>query len=102
MYGSAANSVTSWNYFVRLFLRKYFPNAKAIKLRNEIIEFVTTISRILAGNHNKILALLPGMPLLNLIALIRSLVVRVVFGFFRFNFGVVIFIKSLFRFRNFL
>ena len=33
-----------------------------------------------------------------LIALIRSLVVRVVFGFFRFNFGVVIFIKSLFRF----
>ena len=36
MYGSAANSVTSWSYFVRLFLRKYFPDAKTIKLRNEI------------------------------------------------------------------
>ena len=63
MYGSAANSVTSWNNFVRLFLRKYFPNAKTIKLRNEINEFVTTISRILAGNYNKILAPLPGMAL---------------------------------------
>ena len=61
MYGSAANSVTSWNNFVRLFLRKYFPIAKTITLRNEINEFVTTISRILAGNYNKILAPLPGM-----------------------------------------
>ena len=40
MYGFAVNSVTSWNDFVRLFLRKYFPNAKTVKLRNEIIQFV--------------------------------------------------------------
>ena len=63
MYCSAANSVTSWSDFVRLFLRKYFPDAKTIKLRNEINEFVTTISRILAGNYNKILAPLPGTAL---------------------------------------
>jgi len=36
MYGLAANSVTFWNDFVRLFLRKYFSNAKAVKPRNEI------------------------------------------------------------------
>ena len=46
-----------------LFLRKYFPVAKTIKLRNEIDEFVITISRILAGNYNKILAPLPGTAL---------------------------------------
>jgi len=40
MYGLAANSVTSWNDFVRLFLRKYFPNAETIKLRNKINQFV--------------------------------------------------------------
>jgi len=34
MYGLATNSVTTWNDFVILFLRKYFPNAKTIKLRN--------------------------------------------------------------------
>ena len=45
------------------FLKKYFPDAKTIKLRNEINEFVTTISRILAGNYNKILAPLPGTAL---------------------------------------
>jgi len=36
----AANSVTSWNDFVILFLRKYLPNAKTVKLRNEINQFV--------------------------------------------------------------
>ena len=46
-----------------LFLRKYFHDAKTIKLRNEIDEFVITISRILAGNYNKILAPLPGTAL---------------------------------------
>ena len=46
-----------------LLSRKYFPDAKTIKLRNEIDEFVTAISRILAGNYNKILATLPGMAL---------------------------------------
>jgi len=40
MYGLAANSVTSWNDFVRLFLIKYFPNAKTIKLGNKINQFV--------------------------------------------------------------
>jgi len=39
MYSMVANSVT-WNDFVRLFLRKYFPNAKTVKLRNEINQFV--------------------------------------------------------------
>ena len=46
-----------------LFLRKYFHDAKTIKLRNEIDEFVITISRILAGNYNKILEPLLGMAL---------------------------------------
>jgi len=40
MYSLAANSVTSWKDFIRLFLRKYFPNAKTVKLRNEINQFV--------------------------------------------------------------
>ena len=40
MYGLAANSVTSWNDFVKLFLRKYFPNAMIVKPRNEINQFV--------------------------------------------------------------
>jgi len=38
--GLAANSITSWNDFVRLFLRKCFPNAKTIDLRNKINQFV--------------------------------------------------------------
>ena len=40
MYGLVANSVTSWNDFIKLFLRKYFSNAKTVKLRNEIHQFV--------------------------------------------------------------
>jgi len=40
MYGLAANSSTSWNDFVRLFLKKYFSNAKTVRLRNEINQFV--------------------------------------------------------------
>ena len=39
IYGLAANSVTSWNDFVKLFLRKYF-SAKTIKLKNEINQFI--------------------------------------------------------------
>jgi len=31
MYGLAARSVTSWDDFVKLFLRKYFTNAKIAK-----------------------------------------------------------------------
>ena len=40
MYGFDANYITSWNDFVGLFLGKYFLNAKTIKLRNEINQFV--------------------------------------------------------------
>ena len=40
MYSFAANSLTTWNDFLRLFLRKYFPNAKTVKLMNEINQFV--------------------------------------------------------------
>ena len=40
MYGLAANSITSWNDFVRFFLRKYFRNTKTVKLMNEINQFV--------------------------------------------------------------
>jgi len=40
MYGLAANFVTSWDDFVKLFQRKYFPNAKTVTLRNEINQFV--------------------------------------------------------------
>ena len=40
MYGLATRSVTPWDDFVKLFLRKYFPNTKAIKLRNEVNQFV--------------------------------------------------------------
>ena len=40
VYGLPANSVASLNNFVQLFLRKYFPNAKTVKLRNKINEFV--------------------------------------------------------------
>ena len=35
-----ANFVTSLSDFVKLFLRKYFPNAKTIKPRNEINQFI--------------------------------------------------------------
>jgi len=40
MYGLPTNSISSWNDFVILFLRKCFPNAKSMKLRNEINQFV--------------------------------------------------------------
>ena len=34
------NSITNWDGFVHVFLRKYFPNSKWIKSRNEINQFV--------------------------------------------------------------
>jgi len=40
MYDLAANSIASWDDFVKLFLRKYFSDAKIIKLRNKINQFV--------------------------------------------------------------
>jgi len=39
-YGLVANPVHAWNDFVKLFLRKYFHNAKTIQLRNEINQLV--------------------------------------------------------------
>ena len=39
MYGLVANFVTL-NDFARLFLRKYFRNAKTVKLRNKINQYV--------------------------------------------------------------
>ena len=50
MYGLAANFVTSLNDFGRLFLRKSFPNAKTIKLRNKINQFVQ-LDRKSFGKH---------------------------------------------------
>ena len=35
-----ANSITNWDRFVRVFLRKYFPNSKTVKLRDEINQFL--------------------------------------------------------------
>jgi len=40
IYGLAANSISTWDDFVKLFLRKYFPNAKTVRVRNEINQFV--------------------------------------------------------------
>ena len=40
MYDLAAISVTSWDDFVKLFLRKYFSNAKTVKVRYEINQIV--------------------------------------------------------------
>jgi len=42
MYSLPANSITNWDAFVRVFLRKYFPNSKTVKLRNENNQFVQT------------------------------------------------------------
>ena len=38
--GVPANSITNWDGFVRVFLRKYFSNSKTVKLMNEINHFV--------------------------------------------------------------
>jgi len=40
MYSLSANSISNWNNFVKIFLQKYFPNGKTIKLRNEINQFI--------------------------------------------------------------
>lgn len=39
MYDLIANFVSTWDDFVKLFLRKYFSNAKIVELRNEINSF---------------------------------------------------------------
>ena len=41
MYGLATNFVACWDDFVKLFLRKYFPNGKIVKLRNESVSLFT-------------------------------------------------------------
>jgi len=40
MHSLPANSISTWDGFARVFLRKYFPNGKTVKLRNEINHFV--------------------------------------------------------------
>jgi len=40
MYGLAINLISTWDGFIKLFLRKYFCNAEIVKLRNEITQFV--------------------------------------------------------------
>ena len=40
IYSLPANFITNWDGFLRVFLRKYFPNSKTVKLRNEINQFV--------------------------------------------------------------
>jgi len=35
-----ANSISNCNDFGKVFLRKYFPNGKAVKLRNDINQFI--------------------------------------------------------------
>jgi len=37
-YGFAVNFVASWNDFTRLFLRRYFPNVKIVKLINQFVQ----------------------------------------------------------------
>ena len=40
MHSLPVNSISSWDGFVRVFLRKYFPNGKTVKLRNKSNHFV--------------------------------------------------------------
>ena len=40
MYSLPTNCISNWNDFVKVFLRKYFPNGKTEKLRNEINQFI--------------------------------------------------------------
>jgi len=40
IYSLPANSTTNWDEFACVFLWKYFPNSKTVKLRNEIIRFI--------------------------------------------------------------
>jgi len=40
MHSLPTNSISTWDGFVSVFLRKYFPNGKTVKLRNEINHFV--------------------------------------------------------------
>ena len=62
MYGLVTNSVTSWNDFVRLFLRKYFPNAETVKLRNEINQFVQLDRESFWKYFNRLKTLLAQCP----------------------------------------
>ena len=40
MYSLPASSISNWNDFVKVFLRKYFSNGKTVKLRNKINQFI--------------------------------------------------------------
>ena len=39
-YSFPTNSISNWNGFIKVFLRKYSPNSKTVKLRNEINQFI--------------------------------------------------------------
>jgi len=36
MHSVLTNSISTWDELVRVFWRKYFPNSKTMKLRNEV------------------------------------------------------------------
>ena len=40
MYSLPTNFISSWNDFIKVFLRKYFPNGESVKLMNEINQFI--------------------------------------------------------------
>jgi len=40
MYGLKVNSIGCWDCFVHMFVRRYFPTHKTIKLRDEILSFM--------------------------------------------------------------
>ena len=39
MYSLTSNSISTWNEFISVFLKKYFPNHKTAQLRNKINQF---------------------------------------------------------------
>jgi len=39
-YGLKVGSIKSWNSSVDIFLKRYFPTGKTIRIRNEILSFV--------------------------------------------------------------
>ncbi|PKA55602.1 hypothetical protein AXF42_Ash006804 [Apostasia shenzhenica] len=40
LYSLGVNSIGTWDDFIKVFLKKYFPNGKTVRLRNEINQFV--------------------------------------------------------------
>jgi len=40
MYGHKVGFIKSWDCFLDMFLKRYFPTSKTIRLRNEVLSFV--------------------------------------------------------------